>query len=75
MSRHDDHITYQSVRRWPRRGLYSRLAIAVGEVIEPTALEVWLTARRARTPARPAGLGGYRTSTDRGRCVRRRSSS
>ena len=45
MSRHDDHITYQSVRRWPRRGLYSRLTIAVGEVIEPTALEVWLTAR------------------------------
>jgi len=34
-----------SVRRWPRRGSYSRLTIAVGEVIEPTALEVRLTAR------------------------------
>jgi uncharacterized protein YqjF (DUF2071 family) len=45
MSRHDDRITYQSVRRWPRRGLYSRLTIVVGEVIEPTALEIWLTAR------------------------------
>jgi uncharacterized protein len=45
MTRHGNHITYQSVRRWPRRGLHSRLTIAVGEVIEPTALEVWLTAR------------------------------
>jgi len=38
-------ITYQSVRRWPRRGLHSLLTIAVGDVIEPTPLEVWLTAR------------------------------
>ena len=45
ISRQGDHITYQSVRRWPRRGLHSRLTIAIGEVIEPTALEVWLTAR------------------------------
>jgi uncharacterized protein YqjF (DUF2071 family) len=45
ISRQGDHITYQSMRRWPRRGLHSRLTIAIGEVIEPTALEVWLTAR------------------------------
>jgi hypothetical protein len=48
------------VRRWPRRGLHSRLTIAVGEVIEPTALEVWLTARwgahtRKAGQVRPAG--------------------
>ena len=36
---------YNSVRRWPRRGLRSRLTVAVGEPIEPTALEIWLTAR------------------------------
>ena len=40
-----DQITYHSVRRWPRRGLRSRLTIAIGEVVEPTPLEVWLTAR------------------------------
>jgi uncharacterized protein len=45
MTRRDDHITYQSVRRWPRRGLSSRLTIAIGDAIEPTPLEVWLTAR------------------------------
>ena len=45
MTWHGNHITYRSARRWPRRGLHSRLTIAVGEVIEPTALEVWLTAR------------------------------
>lgn len=43
--RHGDHITYDSVRRWPRRGLRSLLTIAIGEVVEPTPLEVWLTAR------------------------------
>ena len=45
MMRRGDHITYLSVRRWPRRGLHSRLTIAVGDVVEPTPLEVWLTAR------------------------------
>lgn len=44
--RHDgDHVAYDSVRRWPRRGLRSRIEIAVGEVVEPTPLEIWLTAR------------------------------
>ncbi len=40
-----EEITYHSVRRWPRRGLHSRLTIAVGDIVEPTPLEVWLTAR------------------------------
>lgn len=41
-------ITYQSARRWPRpekRSLRSRLTVAVGAEVEPTPLEVWLTAR------------------------------
>jgi uncharacterized protein len=38
-------VDYRSVRRWPRRGLHSRLTVRVGGVIEPTALEVWLSAR------------------------------
>ena len=45
MARTGDQITYHSVRRWPRRGLRTRLTISVGEVVEPTPLEVWLTAR------------------------------
>ena len=45
MTRLGDHITYHSVRRWPHRGLRSRLTIAVGDAVEPTPLEVWLTAR------------------------------
>lgn len=43
--RDGDRITYDSVRRWPRRGLCSRLTVAVGEGVQPTPLEVWLTAR------------------------------
>jgi uncharacterized protein len=38
-------ITYASARRWPRRGLRSRLVVDVGPVVEPTPLEIWLTAR------------------------------
>jgi uncharacterized protein len=45
VTRRGDEITYDSVRRWPRRGLRSRLTIAIGDVSEPTPLEVWLTAR------------------------------
>jgi uncharacterized protein YqjF (DUF2071 family) len=45
VTRRGDHITYDSVRRWPRRGLRSRLTITIGDVVEPTPLEVWLTAR------------------------------
>jgi len=43
--RQGNQITYQSVRRWPRRGPSSRLTITIGDVLEPTPLEVWLTAR------------------------------
>ncbi|OMC29811.1 YqjF family protein [Mycobacterium colombiense] len=45
MRRDGDRVVYDSVRRWPRRGLHNRIEIAVGEVVEPTPLEVWLTAR------------------------------
>jgi uncharacterized protein YqjF (DUF2071 family) len=45
MRRDGSHIGYDSVRRWPRRGLRSRVEIVVGAPVEPTALEVWLTAR------------------------------
>lgn len=38
-------ITYDSVRRLPHRGLRSRVGIEVGAAVEPTPLEVWLTAR------------------------------
>jgi uncharacterized protein len=55
MTRSGDRVTYHSVRRWPRRRLRCRLTISVGEVVEPTPLEVWLTARwgaHVRTPRR-----------------------
>lgn len=45
MSRDGDRVTYDSVRRLPRRGLRSRVVADVGERVEPTSLEVWLTAR------------------------------
>lgn len=43
--RDGDCLSYDSVRRWPHRGLCSRLTIAVGDPVAPTPLEVWLTAR------------------------------
>jgi uncharacterized protein YqjF (DUF2071 family) len=45
MSRDGDRVTYDSVRRLPRRGLRSRVVVDVGERVEPIPLEVWLTAR------------------------------
>jgi len=45
VTRDGDRISYDSTRRWPRRGLRSRLTVQVGDVVEPTPLEVWLTAR------------------------------
>ncbi|MCW2589060.1 MAG: hypothetical protein JWQ86_1487 [Mycobacterium sp.] len=45
LTRAGDRITYDSVRRWPRRGLHNRLVVDVGALVEPTPLEVWLTAR------------------------------
>lgn len=40
-----EEISYDSVRRWPRRGLHSRVAVSIGDPVEPTPLETWLTAR------------------------------
>lgn len=45
VTRADDRISYASVRRWPHRGLGFRMDVAIGEPVEPTPLEVWLTAR------------------------------
>jgi uncharacterized protein YqjF (DUF2071 family) len=45
MVRTGDRITYTSRRRWPARGLSSRLTVETGELVEPTVLEVWLTSR------------------------------
>jgi uncharacterized protein len=45
ITRSVDRISYDSQRRWPRRGLRSLLTIRIGEVAEPTPLEIWLTAR------------------------------
>jgi uncharacterized protein len=45
VTRSDDRICYDSERRWPRRGLRSRLVVRIGEAVEPTPLEIWLTAR------------------------------
>ena len=45
VSRREDVISYSSVRRWPRRGLRSTLTVVVGDAVEPTPLEIWLTAR------------------------------
>jgi uncharacterized protein YqjF (DUF2071 family) len=45
ISRSTETIGYESLRRWPQRGLLSRLTISPGEPVEPTALEIWLTAR------------------------------
>ncbi|HEX3906380.1 MAG TPA: DUF2071 domain-containing protein [Mycobacteriales bacterium] len=41
-----DTWTWSSRRRWPKRGLRTRITVRVGEpVLEPTDLDVWLTAR------------------------------
>jgi uncharacterized protein YqjF (DUF2071 family) len=45
MTRDGDRITYASVRRWPRRGPRTRLTVEVGAAVDPTPLEIWLTAR------------------------------
>ena len=45
VTRSADGIGYDSLRRWPRRGLRSRVAVRIGAPVEPTPLEVWLTAR------------------------------
>ena len=45
ITRSGDHLTYASVRRWPHPGLRSRLTVKIGDSLEPTPLETWLTAR------------------------------
>ncbi len=45
ITRHGDRIAYYSVRRWPRRGPRSRLTVTIGDAVQPTPLEIWLTAR------------------------------
>lgn len=40
-----DSLEYRSVRRFPSPGLSSTLTVTVGEQVQPTSLEVWLTAR------------------------------
>ncbi len=45
MTRSGDRITYETLRRWPQRGLRSQLTIDIGAVATPTPLEMWLTAR------------------------------
>ncbi|MCV7073551.1 DUF2071 domain-containing protein, partial [Mycobacterium rufum] len=45
VTRGGDRIRYDSVRRWPRRGLRNDVTVRIGEPVEPTPLEVWLTAR------------------------------
>ncbi len=45
MTRAGNRVAYDSVRRLPRRGLRSRVVVDIGERVEPTPLEVWLTAR------------------------------
>lgn len=37
--------SYASARRWPQRGLRSVVSVTVGAPVEPTDVEVWLTAR------------------------------
>lgn len=44
-TRDDDRIVYESRRRFPSRGLFTRVVVDVGDVVEPTDLEAWLTAR------------------------------
>lgn len=45
VTRDGDRISYDSTRRWPGRGLRSRVTVRIGDVLAPSALEVWLTAR------------------------------
>ena len=45
VTRTADRITYLGTRRWPERGLRTLAEVAIGAPVEPTPLEVWLTAR------------------------------
>jgi uncharacterized protein YqjF (DUF2071 family) len=45
IERSGNRICYDSERRWPRRGLRSRVAVVVGDEVKPSALDIWLTSR------------------------------
>jgi len=45
VARSGDRITYAGTRRWPERGLRTLAEVVIGEPVDPTPLEVWLTAR------------------------------
>jgi uncharacterized protein len=45
VSTRGDEWTWTSRRRWPDRGLRTRISVRVGQPVEPTPLDVWLTAR------------------------------
>jgi uncharacterized protein len=45
IDRSGDCICYDSERRWPRRGLRSRVTVVVGGEVKPTPLDIWLTSR------------------------------
>jgi uncharacterized protein len=45
VTRSADEICYESRRRWPRRGLRSRMTVRIGPEVAATDLEIWLTAR------------------------------
>jgi uncharacterized protein len=45
LTRSGDRVGYDSVRRWPSRGLRNHVVVDVGARVAPTPLETWLTAR------------------------------
>jgi uncharacterized protein len=45
VTRSGDRITYAGTRRWPERGLRTLAGLTIGAPVDPTPLEVWLTAR------------------------------
>lgn len=44
-AREGDEMRYESIRRWPERGLRTSVRVRIGEPVQPTPLEVFLTAR------------------------------
>jgi uncharacterized protein YqjF (DUF2071 family) len=45
ITRSGDRISYESRRRWRQRGVGSRMTVRIGEPVDATPLEIWLTAR------------------------------
>ena len=75
LSRNGSTVTYSSRRRWPQRGLRSRLSVAIGTVITPTPLEIWLTARWGAHTRKAGRTWWCPTNTTRGCCTALRSST